>query len=288
MDRPTDSQRRAHPVTAALAVLLVAAAVAVAVPPSRTEERLNGLGLRPPSYPRGRRKPRRSARGPRSAMSANGYANGNGNGNSIEGPPLLLTPVARTVMALAAGSAVVLTINGFAGVALGLLVMVALPRLIARLPDPRVATHARRLAGDLPLALELVAACLAAGAPFPVAVAAVSADLPGPLSAVLADVARQLDLGAPPHIAWRRAQDFPPLQALVETVRRVGDSGAALAPALHRLATEERDRAHQVQEAAVRRIGVFVVIPLGICFLPAFLLLGVVPIVAGLVGGLLV
>ena len=62
----------------------------------------------------------------------------------------------------------------------------------------------------------------------------------------------------------------------------------ALAPAFAQLAAEERERAQRAQEVAVRRIGVFVVIPLGLCFLPAFLLIGVVPIVAGLVSGLLI
>ncbi len=204
-----------------------------------------------------------------------------------EGPPLLLRPPARTGLALAAGLALGLTVGGPHGLALGLATVVALPRVIARLPDPAAAARDRRLAADLPLALDVLAACLSAGAPFNAALQAVSADLPGPLSTVLADVARQLELGAAPATAWRGPAALGPLGALVETVDRVGDSGAALAPALRQLATDERDRVSQAQQAAVRRVGVLVVIPLGTCFLPAFLLLGVVPIVAGLVGALL-
>jgi hypothetical protein len=40
-------------------------------------------------------------------------------------------------------------------------------------------------------------------------------------------------------------------------------------------------------EQAARRVGVLVVAPLGLCFLPAFVLLGVVPVVLGLTGPLL-
>jgi hypothetical protein len=39
--------------------------------------------------------------------------------------------------------------------------------------------------------------------------------------------------------------------------------------------------------ARSQRVGVLVVAPLGLCFLPAFVLIGVVPLAAGLVGGLL-
>lgn len=264
--------------TGLLAMVLAAAAAIVALPLPGGERRLEVLDIG-------------------SAGSARQSADGAGDPDRptprasapdrpSEGPPLLLRPPARTGLALAAGLALGLTVGGIRGIALGLATSLALPRVIARLPDPTVAARDRRLVADLPLALDVLAACLSAGAPFIVALQAVSADLPGPLSIVLADVARQLELGASRATAWRRSAAMAPLGALVETVGRVGDSGAALAPALRQLATDERDRVSQAQQAAVRRIGVFVVVPLGTCFLPAFLLLGVVPIVAGLVGGL--
>ena len=50
-------------------------------------------------------------------------------------------------------------------------------------------------------------------------------------------------------------------------------------------------RANEIQserraavEARAKAVGVRTVIPLGLCFLPAFLLLGIVPVVAGLLG----
>ena len=45
-------------------------------------------------------------------------------------------------------------------------------------------------------------------------------------------------------------------------------------------------RAHADAEDAARRVGVRAAVPLGLCLLPAFLLIGIVPVVAGLVADL--
>jgi hypothetical protein len=57
--------------------------------------------------------------------------------------------------------------------------------------------------------------------------------------------------------------------------------------AVSRLAAEVRAERRSAAEQAARRVGVLAVAPLGLCFLPAFLLLGVVPVVVGLAGPLL-
>ncbi len=200
----------------------------------------------------------------------------------------LSTTAARRVLALSCGLAVAVVTGSVVGAIAGLLIALVLPRLVARLPGPRTSEDAARIAADLPFTLDLVAACLAAGAPVTSAMGSVATHLRGPLSGLLNDVVSQLRLGAEAATAWRRAAAEPALQPLVETVLRVGDSGAALAPALRRLAEEQRERLRLDQEAAARRVGVLVVVPLGACFLPAFMLVGVVPIIAGLVGRLLV
>lgn len=275
---------------ALLAVILSAAAALMASAPLRTDHRLRDVALsgRRPAALEGSLVPPPRA-GPRRRRHRNLRSDSRPRPHDQEqAVPWLLTPPARTALAAAAGFGLFVTVGGLAGAISGSVVLVALPRLIARLPDPTAAAGERRLSQDLPLALDLVAACLATGAPLGQAVSAVGLNLPGPLSRILASAARQLELGAAPEVAWKAAASYRPLQATVETVTRVGQSGAALAPALHALAAQERERANQAQEAALRRVGVFVVLPLGACFLPAFLLLGVVPIVAGLVGGLLI
>ena len=107
--------------------------------------------------------------------------------------------------------------------------------------------------------------------------------MPPPLGAELATVAALYRLGAEPRRAWA---DVPePLAGLGRVLVRTGESGASVAPALHSLAADARAAARAATEAAVRRAGVWVLAPLGLCFLPAFVCLGVVPLVLGIAAG---
>jgi Flp pilus assembly protein TadB len=155
---------------------------------------------------------------------------------------------------------------------------VALERLLRRSgtgPDDR-----RQLARDLPVACDLLAVCLSAGTPVGAALAAVGSAVPGPLGERLAEVGTLYGLGATPRRAWTEVP--PPVDALARTVVRAGESGSAVVPALQRLAADLRTSDRSETEAAVRRAGVWVLAPLGLCFLPAFLCLGVVPLVLGI------
>jgi hypothetical protein len=62
------------------------------------------------------------------------------------------------------------------------------------------------------------------------------------------------------------------------------DSGVAVAPLLTATAAEERRRQAADARAAAARLGVRVVLPTGLCLLPAFLLLAIVPLVLALLG----
>ena len=70
-------------------------------------------------------------------------------------------------------------------------------------------------------------------------------------------------------------------------VHRAAGSGTALAPSLARLANDQRRVARTAAEARARAAGVQAVAPLGLCFLPAFMLLGVVPAIAGIASTIL-
>jgi pilus assembly protein TadC len=84
----------------------------------------------------------------------------------------------------------------------------------------------------------------------------------------------------------RRAWDGVPreLTGLGRALVRAGESGAAVVPALRSLAADSRAAQRLASEAAVRRAGIWVLAPLGLCFLPAFVCLGVVPLVLGIAG----
>jgi pilus assembly protein TadC len=135
---------------------------------------------------------------------------------------------------------------------------------------------------DLPVACDLLAVCLAAGVPVSGALTAVGAAVPAPLGGALRAVASLYRLGADPRTAWTEAPSE--LAALGRVVVRAGESGSSVVPALRALADDSRTAARAATEAGVRRAGIWVLAPLGACFLPAFVCLGVVPLVLGIAG----
>ncbi|MFG3284202.1 type II secretion system F family protein [Streptomyces sp. NPDC048111] len=149
------------------------------------------------------------------------------------------------------------------------------------------AEEQRTQARELPLAADLLAACLAAGAGPGEAAGAVGASLQGPVGARLAQVAAELRMGGEPAEAWGRLGAIPGAAELARCLARAALSGAPAAGPVARVA--ERCRAERTRRASARarRAGVLITGPLGLCFLPAFLAAGVAPVVIGLAGGLL-
>ena len=137
-------------------------------------------------------------------------------------------------------------------------------------------------AADLAAAWEQLAVCLGAGLPVAPAVAAAAAALPGGTGTELRRVAGLLDLGADPVQAWSAAQDFPQLAAFARAAGRSAGTGAALARAARAEGARLRGDLADSAEARAQRAGVLIAGPLGLCFLPAFLVLGVTPVVIGL------
>jgi hypothetical protein len=139
----------------------------------------------------------------------------------------------------------------------------------------------------LPLAAgwDLLAACLRAGLPVPLAVRAVAGHLPGAVGVELRTVAERLALGADAQSAWD-VPESSPLFKLARAARRSAHSGSGLAEVAVRAATEVRADVRDAAAARGQRAAVLITGPLGLCFLPAFLVLGVAPVVIGLASGL--
>jgi hypothetical protein len=76
-------------------------------------------------------------------------------------------------------------------------------------------------------------------------------------------------------------------EALLRLARRSASSGAALAQGVAELADQSRHEAAHAARAAAERASVLIAGPLGLCYLPAFVCLGIVPVVAGLAGDVL-
>lgn len=151
----------------------------------------------------------------------------------------------------------------------------AIDRLRPREHDPP--RNEERPAGpfERAAAWDLLAACLKAGLPVPTAIEAVAMK-------ELSRVADLLRLGADPVTAWASALERPETAALARAARRTARSGAALARQAVELAGRTRAEATDEAEAKAQKAAVAVAAPLALCFLPAFLCLGVVPVVLGL------
>jgi Flp pilus assembly protein TadB len=129
---------------------------------------------------------------------------------------------------------------------------------------------------------DLLAACLRAGLPVPTAVLAVAGGLPAAAATALRSTSELLALGADPVTAWEPALHCPGTAELARGARRTARSGTALAGVAVELAAAIRAQAGDLAEARAQRAGVLITGPLGLCFLPAFVCLGIVPVVIGL------
>lgn len=134
---------------------------------------------------------------------------------------------------------------------------------------------------DEALVLDLAGAALRAGASLPGALQALGAALD---EESLAVVGRALLLGASWDAAWRAPEDprWRKRRARLEQSLRPGwEDGASPGPLLAGTARALRAGRASRDEEAAERLAVRLVVPLGLCFLPAFVLLGIVPVIAG-------
>jgi len=192
----------------------------------------------------------------------------------------------HAVAAIAGGLGLAVLVGGAGGAMAGVVAAGVLWRWLSRL-EPRAARLRRaRIEADLPVAADLLAACLLAGSSPADAVAAVAEGVDGPLGTQLRRVLATLRLGGDPAASWLTLTDEPTLASLGWSLARAVEGGGVLAPAVARIADEQRLARRWAGEAAARRVGVHAAAPLGLCFLPAFVLIGIVPVVAGIAAGL--
>lgn len=126
--------------------------------------------------------------------------------------------------------------------------------------------------------IELYAACLASGAAPAHAAAAVS-EVSRANASQWASVAAMLSLGAPATASWSPMVGLPALEELARLAAHSEDSGGSLVGSCERIARDLRSQSSEEATAAAERAGVFIAMPLALCFLPAFIILGLLPIV---------
>jgi len=192
----------------------------------------------------------------------------------------------RPVWVLLAGVAVALFLGGVPGL-VAAPVAAAATWLVIERSEPSDVRRDRDLAArDLPHVVGLLADALRSGQAPVDALAVVVTALPGPASARLAEVVPRLRLGVHPLQVWADLAADPALGPLGRALARAHRTGAAVVPAVERLADELARAARAEVEDRARAVGVKAAVPLGLCLLPAFVLVGIVPVVAGLLTSL--
>ena len=131
---------------------------------------------------------------------------------------------------------------------------------------------------DSAMSIDLVCAVIAAGSSVPSALLSLDKALVEEKEdAGLARVAHLLLMGAQWDEAWEGVQErFTPLR---DSLAPAWLSGAAPIPLLERSAASIRQSRARIAREAASELGAKLVLPLGLCFLPAFVLFGVIPVV---------
>jgi len=198
---------------------------------------------------------------------------------AVAGP---VSPARRRVSAAAVGLVLAAAVGGVVGLVSALVASVLADRLLSRADGGDAREVRRRREEALPGAVDLLCVCLDAGLPPGAALALVAPGVAAALRGDLTAVCALHELGADAASAWAEWRADPVLGAVARTMIRSGHSGSALAAALRAVSGQCRADLNSRAEATARRAGVFVLAPLGLCFLPAFVCLGVVPTVLGI------
>ena len=137
---------------------------------------------------------------------------------------------------------------------------------------------------------DLLRACMTAGLPVSDALGAVADAISTTRPEVaqpLRTAAARVRLGATAEQAWRDVPGVEHLSPLQSVLVRATDGGGSVKAALEHTAVRMRAEADAAATARAERASVLVAGPLGLCFLPAFVCLGVLPVVVGLADDML-
>jgi len=205
-------------------------------------------------------------------------------GVATDGPGLVAR--GRAVWSACALVGATLLVPGPLGLGLGTAGAAAVWVVVGRAEPASERRRRASLARELPHLVDLIAAALEAGLAVSTALELATAALPGAAAEELRAIAAQLRLGVSADEAWGSLTPDAELAPLGRAMARAHSSGASVAHAARLLADDLTDRARLRSEDRARTVGVRAAVPLGLCLLPGFILLGVVPMVVSAAGAI--
>ncbi|MDR6988110.1 hypothetical protein J2Y66_002608 [Paenarthrobacter nitroguajacolicus] len=132
---------------------------------------------------------------------------------------------------------------------------------------------------DTAMMLELVASMLDAGAGIGRTLELISGCAAPPIRQSLRPVVAALAIGADWETAWKTpAKHVPEVLRLKDALAFAALTGAPSASILYAQAARDRREQFRAAEKRAAALGVKLVVPLGLCSLPAFICLGIVPV----------
>lgn len=154
-----------------------------------------------------------------------------------------------------------------------------LRRGLALLPTAASIARVREREREALFFLAALNGCLKAGLPVLVALTHVAALLTSTLKADIERVYSLLMLGADPVRAWSVLNDDLQLGQLARSLASAQSDGRSLATVVDRVATLCYESTLKRSRERVKSLSVKLALPVGLCFLPSFLIGGIGPIV---------
>lgn len=194
-------------------------------------------------------------------------------------PPALLAALATPVAAL-------VVLGWPLGLVAGAGIAPLAHRVVGRLETAAVRERTQRVVVQLPGALDLMVTALEVGRPPAVALVLAASATPAPLGDELGALASRLQVAGDPILVWEAVLSDPVLGVLGRAMRRAESSGMPVAQVISGAADDLRREHRARRREDSRKVAVRTAAPLGVCFLPAFFLIGIVPTVMGAFQGL--
>lgn len=167
------------------------------------------------------------------------------------------------------------------GAVLGIALSPVAHGVVSRLESAASRERTAKITAQLPGALDLMVAALEAGRPPTVALGLAAEALHDPVGSELGQLASRLAISGDPIAVWSSVLDDPALAPVGRAFRRAETSGMPVAQVICGVADELRRERGACRREASRKVAVRTAAPLGVCFLPAFFLIGIVPTLMG-------